>query len=411
MAALFNDRILVSIDIGTTKICVLVAQYLDNDHVEIIGMGKAPCEGLKKGIVVDIAKTVHSIRTAVKEAELMAGITIESASIGVSGSHIHATSSQAMIPIKNGDVRQADIDTILAAARAVPLAEDQHVLHVLPQYFVIDGREKVHNPLGMHGVRLEVQAHIISGALASVHNLIKCTENAGVKVADIILEPIASAAAVLTPDEKELGVAVLDIGGGTSDLAVYQNGSLCHTYVLPVAGNHFTNDLAVGLRTSLKEAERIKKEYGAVLIDAHQADHELQVGLADGVAKRIITLAESTAILHARASELLALVHDEMVKHQLTGFMPAGLVLTGGGSLLGSIEELANQIMHVPVRVGVPRVAYDLPESLIDPRYATGYGMLLYALKKQQVELAGSQNGPLYKRLLSRMKSWVSDFF
>lgn len=411
MAALFNDRILVSIDIGTTKICVLVAQCLDNDHVEIIGMGKAPSEGLKKGIVVDIAKTVHSIRTAVKEAELMAGITIESASIGISGSHIHATSSQAMIPIKNGEIRQADIDTVLAAARAVPLTEDQHVLHVLPQYFVIDGREKVHNPLGMHGVRLEVQAHIISGALASVHNLIKCTENAGVKVADIILEPIASAAAVLSPDEKELGVAVLDIGGGTSDLAVYQNGSLCHTYVLPVAGNHFTNDLAVGLRTSLKEAERIKKEYGAVIIDADQADHELQVGLADGVATRMITLAESTAIVHARASELLALVHDEIIKHQLTPFMPAGLVLTGGGSLLGCIEELANQIMRVPVRIGVPRIAYDLPESLIDPRYATGYGMLLYALKKQQTELTGSQNGPLYKRLLSRMKSWVSDFF
>ena len=263
MAKGFNDKIIVSIDVGTTKICVLVAQILDNNHFEVIGVGKSPSHGLKKGVVVDIGKTIHSIKAAVREAELMTGISISAASVGISGGHIKSINSQGVVPVKHAEIYQSDVHNVLAAARAIPIPEGMQILHVLPQFFVIDSHTRIHNPVGMHGIRLEVQAHIIMGAIASVQNLIKCCELAGVKVTDIILEQLASAHAVLSEDERNLGVCMLDIGGGTSDFAVYQHNSIVHTMVLPIAGNHFTNDLAVGLRTTIQEAERIKKEHVA----------------------------------------------------------------------------------------------------------------------------------------------------
>ena len=236
-------------------------------QVEIIGVGKSPSDGLRKGVVVDIAKSVHSITRAVKESEMMAGVPVESAYVGIAGGHIQSVNSHGVVGIKRGQIRQSDIMNVLDAAKAIPIPEGQQILHVLSQYFIIDGRDKVHNPVGMHGVRLEVYAHIITGSVASVQNLISCCEQTDVRVKDIILEQLASADAVLSSDERELGVAVLDIGGGTSDLAIYQNGSIRHTMVLPVAGNHFTNDLAIGLRITLDESERIKKEYGIACMD------------------------------------------------------------------------------------------------------------------------------------------------
>ena len=265
MAKVFADRVVVSIDVGTTKICVLVAHVLDKDHIEILGVGKAPSDGLRKGVVVDIQKTIASIKAAVKEAELMADVTINTAAVGISGGHIQSTNSHGMVAIKHGEVKESDVANVMNAARAFAIPEGMQMLHVLPQFFIIDSREKVQNPVGMHGIRLEVQAHVIMGAIASVQNLVKCCEMAGVKVTDIILEQLASAEAVLCDDEREIGVAMLDIGGGTSDLAVYQNGNIRHTFVLPVAGNHFTNDVAVGLRTTIKDAERVKKEYGLAM--------------------------------------------------------------------------------------------------------------------------------------------------
>ncbi len=265
MAKVYANRLLTSIDVGTTKICVLIAQHLDGDQVEILGIGKAPSDGLRKGVVVDIAKTIRSIRLAVQEAELMAGVKIEFAAVGISGAHITTCNSHGVVPIKRGDITQQDIDSALAAAQAISILNGQQILHVLPQYFVIDGTERVHDPLGMHGVRLEVQAHIILGATASVQNLVKCCEAAGVKVDDIILEQLASGQAVLSSDERQLGVGVLDIGGGTSDLAIYQDGSIRHTKVIPIAGNHFTHDLAIGLRTTIEDAERVKVQYGLAL--------------------------------------------------------------------------------------------------------------------------------------------------
>lgn len=404
-----SNRLITSIDIGTTKICVLVAHVLEHGHFELLGIGKAPSDGLRKGVVVDVARTIHSIKRAVQEAEIMSGVSIESAYIGISGGHIRSVNSLGMVPIKSGQVKQYDIENALAAARAIIVPEGYQILHVLPHYFIIDGREKLHDPRDMHGIRLEVQAHIIMGGISSVQNLIKCCQAAGVAVQDVILEQLASADAVLSEDERQLGVAMLDIGGGTSDLALYQQGSIRHTMVLPVAGNHFTNDLAIGLRTTLKDAERVKREHGSVMLDLLQNESPIEVELVHGHEGRHVKLAELTYILHPRAQEVLALVQEEMIKHKLHAFMNAGLVLTGGGSLLKGMKELAQEMFDVPVRIGNPRIEYNLPQALDSPIYATGYGLLVHALKQRGSINAGS--GPLLARVFSRMKSWVSDFF
>ncbi len=411
MARVFSDRIVVSIDIGTTKICVLVAHHLDNGRVEIIGIGKTPSDGLKKGVVVDVAKTIHSIKVAVKEAEIMAGIEIESAYIGISGGHISATNSHGVVPLKKGEIRQKDIDAALEAAKAIPVAEGQQILHTLPQYFIIDGAHHVQSPLGMHGIRLELMAHIILGSIASVQNLVKCCESAGVKVKDIILEQLASAHAVLGSDERELGIAVLDIGGGTSDLAIYQHGCIRHTMVLPVAGNHFTNDVAIGLRTTLKDAERIKVKYGSACFDLLGNDEIIEVDMVHGDQKHTVLASELSEILHARALEILRLVHKEIAQRKLQSLMPAGLVITGGGSLLPGMKELGQRIFNVPVRIGYPRLEFDLPQSLASPMYATAYGLVMYALRKNEQMPTDKMVDSWSGRIVGRMKSWVSDFF
>ena len=403
------QKIIVSIDIGTTKICVLVAQIIDEGTFDILGIGKSPSDGLRKGVVVDIVKTVHSIKNALKEAELMSGIQIESASIGISGGHITSLNSQGIVPIKHGQVKEYDVAAVLAAARAIPIPEGQQILHVLPQYFIIDGRDRVQDPLGMHGIRLEVQAHIILGSIASVQNLIKCCESAGVKVSDIILEQLASADAVLSHDERQLGVAMLDIGGGTSDLAIYQHGSIRHTMVLPLAGNHFTNDLAIGLCTTLQEAERIKKQCGIATIQLLDRNELLSLDSIDGTDKNMVQLTTVVNILQARTTEIMTLIHQEITTHHLQAFMPTGLVLTGGGSLLVGIKHVAEQIFKVPVRIGNPRVVGN--ESLESPIYATGYGLLMHTLEKEKKGGMNALSGPLVNRIFMRMKSWVSDFF
>jgi len=403
-------RTIVSIDIGTTKICVMIAQHLDGDKVEILGMGKAPSYGLKKGVVVDIAKTIHSIKQAVQEAQLMAGIEIDAAYVGISGSHIQSCNSRGMTTLKHGEIREDDIANVIASAKAVPIPEGQQILHVLPQFYIIDGHERVQDPLGMHGVRLEVQAHIIMGGIASVQNLVKCCEKAGVKVQDIVLEQLASADAVLSEDERELGVAIIDIGGGTSDVALYQQGNIRHTMVLPVAGNHFTNDIAIGLRTTIDEAERVKIYNGTVSPDAKK-ENSIEIQQVHGQDTRMASAHEIASIVRPRARELLAIINDEVKKYSLQQFMASGIVLTGGGSLLDGMPELAHKLFKVPARIGIPHVAYDLPESIAHPMYATGYGLLRYAIKKQRRGTINGQGGSTFQQILMRMRSWVTDFF
>lgn len=411
MAKIRNDNILVAIDVGTTKICVIVAQKIDAHAVTIIGIGKAPSAGLRKGVVVDIGKTIHAIKSAVKEAEIMSGIIIDSASIGISGGHITSINSQGIVPIKRGVVRQSDIDNVLAAAKATPVPDGLQILHILPQYFIIDQQDRVVDPLDMHGIRLEVVAHIILGATASVHNLVKCCEMAGVRVTDIILEQLASAAAVLSEDEQELGVAMLDIGGGTSDLALYQNRSIRHTMVLPIAGNHFTNDVAIGLRTTVSDAERIKKQHGLAYMPLLQDDDCVEVETVHGKEQHLVMVSDLVNILQPRAQELLLAVHQEIIKHKLRAFMASGFVLTGGGALLKGMKELAEQIFDTPVRIGTPKIGYTMPEALDNPMYATAYGLIMYALKQDTMYGTRRMDGPLTHRVFDRMKSWVSDFF
>jgi len=408
MATLRHHKIIVSIDVGTTKICTLVAQCLGTDQLEIIGIGQAPSHGLRKGVVINVGKTVQSIKRSIKEAEIMAGIIIESAYVGISGGHIHSISSQGVVPIKRGIVRPSDISNAITAARAIPIPEGQQVLHVLPQYFIIDSAEKIHDPLDMQGVRLEVQAHIIMGSVASVQNLINCCEMAGVTVTDIILEQLASASAVLSNDELELGVIVIDIGGGTSDVALYQHGSIRHTMVLPVAGNHFTNDIAIGLHTPLEEAEQLKQTHGLATAQLIESNESIEIEMIQGSDKRTIKCRDLVRIIEPRATELLSIIHEELLKHNLTDIMSTGVVLTGGGSLLKGMDLLAQRIFAVPVRIGMPRIEHDIPGSLSNPMYSTGYGLLLQALKKQGIVYA---DGPLLKRIIMSMKSWVSDFF
>ena len=411
MAKVFSN-IIVAIDIGTTKICVLIARKLSNDQVEVIGVGRAPSYGLSKGVVVDIAKTVSSIRQAVDEAELMAECEVESAYIGISGAHISSFNSSGAVPIKRSAVAQDDIDAVLAVAKAVPIEKGQKFLHVLPQYFMVDGQEKIENPIGLHGVRLEVVVHVITGSIASIQNLVKCCEMVGIKVQDIVLEQLASADGVLSLDERKLGVGVLDIGGGTSDFAVYQSGTIRFTKVIPIAGNHFTNDLAVGLRANITDAERIKHESGYVGFDDTLLEGKtVEVMTAQGTETKIVDKQHVAYILQARAQELFMMISHEMQDNKLNHFMVTGIVITGGGSLLGGIEELAKNILNVPVRIGMPKTGRIIPDSLQNPIYATGYGLLMFALKSSKNGSMDSMQGPLVQKIFIRMKSWVFDFF
>jgi cell division protein FtsA len=410
MARLIKDQVITSIDIGTTKICVLVARKI-GDQLEIIGIGKSPSRGLAKGVVVDIAKTISSITHAVKEAEMMAGVSIESAYIGISGAHIQSVNSNGVIPIKHGQIRQSDIANVLEAARAIAVPEGHQILHVLPQYFIINGQDRVKDPIGMHGVRLEVQAHIIMGSVSSVQNLLNCCQSAGISVNDIILEQLASAAAVLSDDEQEMGVGVLDIGGGTSDLAFYKDGTVRHTMVLPVAGNHVTNDIAIGLRISKNEAERIKKEYGYASASLIEDDKCIEVEMVQGEDLQVILLSDLVLIIEARMQELFILVRSEIVRHHLEQFMINGIVLTGGGALLVGAQQVAESIFSCPVRIGRPRVLFDLVETLQSPLYATGYGLLVHVIRNEKKIKMHLAEEPLTRRVFERMKLWVSDFF
>lgn len=410
MKTRLGKNIITAIDIGTTKICVLIAQQLDDHHVEILGIGKAPSLGLARGVVVDIAPAVHSIKAALKEAELMAGFAVESAYIGISGGHINAFNSHGMVPIKHGEIRQLDIAAVLNTAKAVPLPEGQQLLHALPQFYTIDNEHIVRDPLGMYGVRLEAQVHLITGAVASVQNLIRCCALAGVKTEDIILEPLASADAVLSDDERELGIGMLDIGGGTSDFAIYQQGNIRHTQVFLIAGNIFTNDLAICLRTTVKEAERIKKEYG--IADASLFVHNLpiEIDTVHGEEKQTVMQSDVLAILESRTQELLFLLKDAIDTQKLRPMMHAGLVLTGGGSLLHGIKDQAESILQMPIRLGRPRVSLSFKDALENPIYATGYGLLVHTMRRTRSGAQGL-SGTFVTEVFSRMKSWVFDFF
>ncbi len=411
-------KYVAALDIGTTKICAIIAQVTPEGEVQVVGVGQYPSYGLKKGVVVNIGSTVESIKRAVNEAESMAGVCIESAVVGIAGSHIKSFNSTGVVGIQERDVTQLDIDRVIEAAKSVPLEQDREILHVIPQYFRVDGQEFVQDSLGMYGVRLEAQVHIVTGAISSAQNIIKSCELAGIRVHDIVLEQLASAQAVLTHSERELGVSVLDIGGGTADFAVYKDDRILYSKVFPIAGNHFTNDIAIGLGVPIQKAEEIKKEFGVVSEEAYYQLGHNKVSISldyEGGQKEIDTYS-LLEILQPRADEIFAFLKDDIEQNRLIGHMPAGLVITGGGSLLNGLQAHVQKMFNVPIRIGRPEYYFTnqtggmVPELLRSPVYATAYGLLSYAMVGENNLLQTPDNVSVITKVFRRMKSWIHDF-
>jgi cell division protein FtsA len=407
-----RDNLIVGLDIGTTKICAIVGN-LTEEGIDIVGIGTSPSKGLRKGVVINIESTVASIKKAIEEAELMAGCEIKSVYAGIAGGHIKGFNSQGVIAIKNREVSPEDVKRVIEAAKAIAIPMDREVIHILPQEFIIDDQDGIREPLGMSGVRLEAKVHIVTGAVASAQNIVKSCNRAGLEVADIVLEQLASSEAVLSADEKELGVALVDIGGGTTDIAIFVDGAIKHTSVLSLGGNHLTNDIAVGLRTPMAEAERIKQKYGCCLSSLVGKDETIEVPSVGGRKPRILSRQLLCEILEPRVEEIFTLVNREIVKSGLEDLIASGVVITGGSTILEGMPELAEQIFNLPVRRGLPQRIGGLIDVVNSPVYATGVGLVVYGSKNVGVhEFPTAQSDDtVFRRVSRRMKEWFGEFF
>ncbi|MBI4042382.1 MAG: cell division protein FtsA [Deltaproteobacteria bacterium] len=405
-----QGNIVVGLDIGTTKICAIVGEMLGS-HVEIIGIGTHPSTGLRKGVVINIESTVESIRRAVEEAELMAGCSITSVYAGIAGGHIKGFNSHGIIAVKEKEVTEEDIERVIDAAKAVAIPLDREVIHVIPQEYVIDNQDGIKEPLGMAGVRLEAKVHIVTGAISAAQNIVKCCNKAGVNVCDIVLEQIASSSAVLSPDERELGVALVDIGGGTTDIALFSGGCLVHTAVIPLGGNHLTNDIAVGLRTPTSEAERIKCAYGCSMVSMVSKDETIEVPSVGGRKPRLISRKILAEIIEPRVEEMLSLVHREIFKSGYKDLIASGVVVTGGTAILEGITEIAEAIFDLPVKKGIPSGVGGLLDVVNSPIYATGVGLVLYGGLQEPVHRFEESEANTYHRIKGRMRQWLSEVF
>lgn len=403
-----KEDLLVGLDIGTTKICAVVGEPT-REGLDIVGIGTHPSVGLRKGVVVDIESTVESIKRAVEEAELMAGCEINSVYTGIAGGHIQGFNSQGVIAIKSREVTQPDVDRVIDAAKAVAIPFDREVIHIIPQEFIIDDQTGIHNPLGMSGVRLEARVHIVTGAVTSAQNIVKCCNRAGLDVCDIVLESLASAEAVLTPQERKLGVALVDFGGGTSDLAIFADSSIRHTSVLSLGGNNLTNDIAVGLRTPIEEAEKIKQRFGCALTSMIQKDETIQVPSVGGSKPRVLSRKMLGEIIEPRIEEICTLLHRAMVRSGCIENVASGTVFTGGSASLPGLNELAEQIFNMPVRTGSPNHVGGLADVVRNPMYATGVGLVLYALRSKPKKHFRIRQNNIFNRLLDRMRRWFAD--
>ncbi|MBR5997900.1 MAG: cell division protein FtsA [Deltaproteobacteria bacterium] len=406
-----KDRLVVGLDVGTTKICAIVGN-ITSEGMEIVGIGNCPSQGLRKGMVINIESTVAAIRQAIQEAELMAGCEIRSVFTGIAGGHIKSFNSQGVIAIKDREVTQEDLRRVIDAAKAVAIPMDREVLHILPQEFIVDDQDGITEPLGMRGVRLEARVHIVTGAVASAQNIIKCCNRAGVDVADIVLEQLASSESILTDEEKQLGVVLLDIGGGTTDIAILVDNSIRHTAVLSLGGNHLTNDIAVGLRTPLNEAERIKREYGCALGSMVNRDENIEVPSVGGRPARTLSRQVLTEILEPRVEEIFTLADQEIRRSGFGDLIVSGVVLTGGTCLLPGMAELGEQIFNLPVRVGSPRDLGGLTDVVNSPVFATGVGLVKYGGKNIERAKQGFSNTEnVFSKIMLHMKDWFGDFF
>jgi len=410
-----TGRYVVGLDIGTTKICCVVAELADDGGLGIVGIGEAPSRGLRKGVVVNLDTTVEAIKAAVGNAELMAGVDVEQATMGIAGGHIRSFNSRGVVAVSGKDhaVAQTDLDRVMSAAQAVSIPQDREILHVLPQEFVLDDQGGIASPRGMIGSRLEANVHIITSSSTSIQNLVTCANRAGIEVRDTAVEQLAVADAVLTADEKELGVALLDIGGGTTDLAIYEKGSVWHTAVLPVGGDHFTNDLAVGLRTPIPDAERLKKKFGCALVSMVDESRTVEVPSVGGRKPRPLALRVMAEILQPRAAEVFTLIREEVARAGFERSLNAGVVLTGGGSILPGMTEVAEQVFDLPVRMGAPTGIDGLIEPDAAPQFAVAIGLAMFGARNRPPRQRVALSVPVgsISRMGDRVKAWFSEIF
>ncbi|MFW6114737.1 MAG: cell division protein FtsA [Thermodesulfobacteriota bacterium] len=401
------DDLIVGLDIGTSKICAVVGEARPDGKVDIVGMGSHPSIGLRKGMVINIENTVNSIKEAIEEAETMAGCEISSVYAGIAGGHIKGFNSHGIIALKNREVTKRDIERVIDAARAVAIPMDREVIHTLPQEFIVDDQAGITDPLGMSGVRLEVKIHIVTGAVTSAQNIIKCANRAGLDVYDIILESLASSEAVLSDEEKTLGAALLDFGGGTTDLAVFSQGSIKHTSVLTLGGDNLSNDIAIGIRTPFKEAEKIKIKYGCGLTSLIGKDETIEVPSVGERSPRTIRRELIGEILEPRVEEIFSLIYQELVRSGYDDLVNSGIVATGGSSMLPGVPEILEQVFNMPARIGYPANVGGLKEIVNSPMYATAVGLVLYGanLEKREKKFR-IRDTNIFNRIISRMKRW-----
>jgi cell division protein FtsA len=410
-----DDNVFVGLDIGTTKIACIISELDSSGELKLIGVGVSPSDGLRKGVVVNIDKTVRSIQKAVEEAELMAGVDVDAVWVGVAGDHIRAINSRGVVAISRDDneITESDVLRAIDAAKAVSIPMDREILHVIPQEYVVDDQKGIKDPIGMCGVRLETQVHIITGAVTSAQNIYKSVDKAGLKVIDLVLEPLASCYAVLEKDEKELGVALIDMGGGTTDIAIYFDESIRHTAVVGLGGKNVTSDIAIGIRTPIERAEEIKKQYGCAYSPLVKNNEFISVPGVGGREQREVSRAVLSSIIEPRMEEILSLALREIKRTEYADMLGAGVVLTGGGSLMDGVQELAEKVFEIPVKLGIPSGFGGLTEAAKSPVHATGVGLCMYGMeqaknRKGKKNLTGDDN---FKKIFERMKSWVKEFF
>jgi len=409
-----NDRFVVGLDIGTTKICCVIAEKKDNGGLDVIGVGRSASRGLRKGVVVNVDQTVDALKSAVEEAELMAGETVERAFVGVAGGHIKGFNSRGVISIsgREREVTPADIERVIESARAVQLPADRTIFHAVPRDFILDDQDGIRDPAGMNGSRLEANVHLVTGAISSLSNITNCVNRAGIEVVEMVLEQLAASETVLHHDEKELGVALVDIGGGTTDLALFVNGAICHTAVLPTGGDHFTNDIAVGLRTPVPEAERIKVKYGCALANLVDDEQTIEVPSVGGRKPRVLSRHILCEVLQPRTEEIFNLLQEEIERAGYDDCLTSGLVVTGGGAILEGVPEIAEQIFDLPVRRGGPAGIGGLVDGVSSPIFSTAVGLVMYGALSPMAAQRVSMPGFLaWGKTATKFKSWFSELF
>ena len=405
-----KNSIVVGLDIGTSKVCAVIGEMTENG-VEIIGVGSHPSQGLRKGVVINIEGTVNSLKKAVEEAGLMAGCEVHTVFTSISGGHIKAFNSHGIVAVKNKEVTQRDLERVIDAARAVAIPMDRNVIHVLPQEYVIDDQDGIREPLGMSGVRLEAKVHIVTGAATSAQNIVKCCNRTGLNVAEIVLAPLAAAEAVLSDEERELGVVLIDVGGGTTDIAIYHDGTVKHTAVVGIGGNHVTNDIAAGLRTPFNDAERIKQRHGFARASMVTVDERVDVPGVAGKGGGSVSRQILCEIIEPRLDEIFGLVQKEVAKAGFEGALTSGIVITGGSMLLPGAVEMAERSFGLPVRLGVPARVRGLIDIIGTPTYATGVGLVLHGMKRHERAAYHTRDDKILSKVKHRMSDWLSDFF